>query len=80
MLIRPCPTIEKYAIACILSRTSLSGESSFKGHELTRKDRRLTCGISQIDALIGGIARGRISEITGPERCAKDLKQRHARV
>jgi hypothetical protein len=38
----------------------------FKGHELTRKDRRLTCGIAQIDALIGGIARGRISEITGP--------------
>src|SRR3984893_1434839 len=38
----------------------------FKGHELTRKDRRLTCGISQIDVLIGGIARGRISEITGP--------------
>src|ERR1700730_11006689 len=38
----------------------------FKGHELTRKDRRLLSGISQIDALIGGIARGRISEITGP--------------
>jgi len=38
----------------------------FKGHELTRKDGGLTCGISPIDALIGGIARGRISEITGP--------------
>jgi hypothetical protein len=38
----------------------------FKGHELTRKDRRLSCGISSIDALVGGIARGRISEITGP--------------
>jgi hypothetical protein len=38
----------------------------FKGHELTRKDGVLTCGISVIDALIGGIARGRISEITGP--------------
>ncbi len=38
----------------------------FKGHELTRKDGRITCGIAQIDALIGGIARGRISEITGP--------------
>jgi hypothetical protein len=37
----------------------------FKGHELTRKDRRLTCGINQIDTLIGGIARGRISEFTG---------------
>jgi RecA/RadA recombinase len=58
----------------------LSFQGVFKGHELTRKDRRLTCGISQIDALIGGIARGRISEITGPERCAQDLKRRHARV
>jgi hypothetical protein len=38
----------------------------FKGHELTRKEGRLTCGISQIDVLIGGLARGRISEITGP--------------
>src|SRR6202050_589778 len=38
----------------------------FKGHELTRKDRRLPSGIAQIDALIGGLARGRISEITGP--------------
>ncbi len=38
----------------------------FKGHELTRKDRRLTCDIAQINTLIGGIARGRISEITGP--------------
>jgi hypothetical protein len=38
----------------------------FKGHELTRKDRRITCDIAPIDALIGGIARGRISEITGP--------------
>jgi hypothetical protein len=38
----------------------------FKGHELTRKDGRLTCGIAPLDALIGGIARGRISEVTGP--------------
>jgi hypothetical protein len=38
----------------------------FKGHELTRKEGRLTCGIAPIDALIGGLARGRISEITGP--------------
>jgi hypothetical protein len=37
----------------------------FRGHEFTRKDRRLNSGISQLDALIGGIARGRISEITG---------------
>jgi len=38
----------------------------FKGHELTRKEGRLSCGIAQIDALMGGLARGRISEITGP--------------
>ncbi len=38
----------------------------FKGHELTRKEGRLTCSIAPIDALIGGLARGRISEITGP--------------
>ena len=38
----------------------------FKGHELTRKEGRLTCGIAPIDTLIGGLARGRISEITGP--------------
>ena len=37
-----------------------------KGHELTRKEGRLTCGITQLDALIGGLARGRISEVTGP--------------
>jgi len=38
----------------------------FKGHELTRKDGRITCGIGPLDALIGGLARGRISEVTGP--------------
>jgi hypothetical protein len=38
----------------------------FKGHELTRKDGRLICGIAPLDTLIGGIARGRISEVTGP--------------
>ncbi len=38
----------------------------FKGHELTRKEGRITCGIAPIDALIGGLARGRISEVTGP--------------
>ncbi|HLI79425.1 MAG TPA: hypothetical protein VKV03_05550 [Candidatus Binataceae bacterium] len=38
----------------------------FKGHELTRKDGRLTCGVAPLDALLGGIARGRISEVTGP--------------
>ncbi len=39
----------------------------FRGHELTRKDRCLSSGILPLDRLLaGGIARGRISEITGP--------------
>ena len=38
----------------------------FRGRELTRKERRLTCGIAPLDRLIGGgIVRGRISEIIG---------------
>src|SRR5579859_7954375 len=38
----------------------------FHGRELTRKERRLTCGIAPLDGLIGGgIVRGRISEIIG---------------
>ena len=38
----------------------------FLGHELTRKDRRLSSGLAPIDTLLdGGIPRGRISEITG---------------
>jgi len=38
----------------------------FRGRELTRKERRLTCGIAPIDQLIGGgIVRGRVSEIIG---------------
>src|ERR1700683_487688 len=37
----------------------------FKGHELTRKEGRITCGIAPLDALLGGLARGRISEVTG---------------
>jgi recA bacterial DNA recombination protein len=37
-----------------------------RGRELTRKDRRLSSTLSQLDGLIaGGIARGRISEIVG---------------
>jgi len=38
----------------------------FKGHELTRKNGHLTCGIAPLDTLLGGIPRGRISELTGP--------------
>jgi hypothetical protein len=37
-----------------------------RGREVTRKTRRLACGMPQVDQLIGGgIARGRISELTG---------------
>jgi hypothetical protein len=38
----------------------------FRGRELTRKDRRLSSGITVLDAILdGGIARGRVSEIVG---------------
>lgn len=38
----------------------------FRGHELTRKDRRLISGLAPLDTLLeGGIPRGRISEIIG---------------
>ncbi|MFI5353561.1 MAG: hypothetical protein ACHQZS_11420 [Candidatus Binatales bacterium] len=39
----------------------------FTGRELTRKDRRLSSGLTPIDRILGaGIVRGRISEIVGP--------------
>jgi recA bacterial DNA recombination protein len=38
----------------------------FRGRELTRKDRRLSCGIDTLDAILnGGIVCGRVSEIVG---------------
>ena len=44
----------------------------FRGHELTRKDRRLSSGLAPLDELIdGGIPRGRISEITGRQGSGK---------
>jgi hypothetical protein len=44
----------------------------FRGRELTRKERRLTCGIAPVDRLIGGgIVRGRISEIIGNRGAGK---------
>jgi recombination protein RecA len=44
----------------------------FRGRELTRKEGRLICGITPIDALIGGgIVRGRISEIIGDASAGK---------
>jgi hypothetical protein len=44
----------------------------FRGRELTRKDRRIPCGIVPIDHLIGGgIIRGRISEIVAEPGAGK---------
>ncbi|HVN27252.1 MAG TPA: hypothetical protein VMT64_02130, partial [Candidatus Binataceae bacterium] len=43
----------------------------FKGHELTRKDGRIASGIAPLDALIGGLPRGRISEVIGPVSSGK---------
>ena len=44
----------------------------FIGRELTRKDRRLSSGLTLIDRLLGaGIVRGRISEIVGPVGAGK---------
>jgi hypothetical protein len=38
----------------------------FRGHEITRKDRRLSSGIAPLDTILGGgIVRGRVSEIVG---------------
>src|SRR5271170_3344940 len=48
------------------SKELLEISGVFRGRELTRKERRLTCGIAPVDRLIGGgIVRGRISEIIG---------------
>ena len=43
----------------------------FKGHELTRKDGRIMCGIAPLDALLSGIPRGRITEVIGPVSSGK---------
>jgi recA bacterial DNA recombination protein len=48
-----------------LQRT-LEFSGVFRGHEFTRKDRRLASDLKPLDALLeGGIPRGRISEIVG---------------
>ncbi len=65
--------------ASIFSSTALAGSPQpldfsriSHGHELTRRDRRLSSTIAPIDALIGGgIARGRISEIIGRPGCGR---------
>jgi hypothetical protein len=44
----------------------------FRGHEFTRKDRRLRSELKPLDALLeGGIPRGRISEIVGARGSGK---------
>ncbi len=48
------------------AKVTLDISGVFRGRELTRKERRVTCGIAPIDELIGGgIVRGRVSEIIG---------------
>ena len=54
------------------SQRSLEFSGVFRGHELTRKDRRLSSSLAPLDALLdGGIPRGRISEIIGPPGSGK---------
>jgi recA bacterial DNA recombination protein len=58
--------IRRAAPAPVQPRQLIEFSGVFRGHELTRKDRRLGCAIAPLDALLqGGIARGRISEIIG---------------
>ena len=48
------------------SPTAVLSAAVFRGHELTLKHRRLSSGISSLDAIIdGGLVRGRVSEIVG---------------
>ncbi len=59
-------TVSTPSSASPKSQPQLEFSGVFRGHELTRKDRRLSSGLAPLDALIGGgIPRGRISEITG---------------
>ena len=54
------------------SQRALEFSGVFRGHELTRKDRRLISGLAPLDALLdGGIPRGRISEIIGASGSGK---------
>jgi hypothetical protein len=62
----PIPTVRPPSYIAVEKPQQLNFSGIFRGHELTRKDRRLSSGLSPLDALIdGGIPRGRISEITG---------------
>ena len=62
----PIPALRSPLHISIETPQLLEFSGIFRGHELTRKDRRLSSGLAPLDALIdGGIPRGRISEITG---------------
>jgi recA bacterial DNA recombination protein len=62
----PFPTVRLPSHIQVKKPQQLEFSGVFRGHELTRKDRRLSSGLAPLDALIdGGIPRGRISEITG---------------
>ncbi len=62
----PIPAIRGPSNPPVQKTQLLEFAGVFRGHELTRKDRRLSSGLAPLDDLIdGGIPRGRISEITG---------------
>jgi hypothetical protein len=62
----PIQTVRPASLTPVKKPQILEFSGVFLGHELTRKDRRLSSGLAPLDALIdGGIPRGRISEITG---------------
>lgn len=67
-LSKPRPLVPQ-AVSSIASHKSkdlLDIAGVFRGRELTRKERRLSCRIAPVDRLIGGgIVRGRVSEIIG---------------
>jgi len=68
----PIPAIRGPSNPSIQKPQLLEFAGVFRGHELTRKDRRLSSGLAPLDDLIdGGIPRGRISEITGRAGCGK---------
>jgi recA bacterial DNA recombination protein len=62
----PIPAVRPPSNLSVKRSQILEFSGVFRGHELTRKDRRLSSGLAPLDTLIdGGIPRGRISEITG---------------
>jgi len=68
----PIPALRGPSNPSVQKTQLLEFAGVFRGHELTRKDRRLSSGLDPLDDLIdGGIPRGRISEITGRAGCGK---------